>query len=130
MAPVSSEADLLVDNGDEASLRAALELQPDHVDATLALAELIITNGNKDEALRLLARIPETPEVRHLLALARRGDELRTDGSEVSGKLDALLAKVKTDDAARQEFIDLLELLGPTDERTSAYRKKLTSALF
>jgi putative thioredoxin len=37
---------------------------------------------------------------------------------------------VKGDDAARQEFLDLLELLGPEDPRTGAYRRQLTSRLF
>ena len=66
----------------------------------------------------MLARIPETPESRHLAARARLGDELdgrrraATDGIEA--KLDALLDQVRDDDAARQEFVDLLELLGPT----------------
>ena len=43
---------------------------------------------------------------------------------------DALLDQVKDDDNARQEFVDLLELLGPGDPRTAHYRKALTSRLF
>jgi putative thioredoxin len=41
-----------------------------------------------------------------------------------------LLDQVKADDAARQEFVDLLELLGPDDPRTGSYRRQLTSRLF
>jgi putative thioredoxin len=37
---------------------------------------------------------------------------------------------VKADDDARQEFVDLLELLGPEDPRTSQWRKRLTTTLF
>jgi putative thioredoxin len=48
----------------------------------------------------------------------------------VDGKLDALLERVKEDEAARQEFVDLLEVLGPDDPRTPAYRKALTARLF
>ncbi|HLY84427.1 MAG TPA: tetratricopeptide repeat protein, partial [Acidimicrobiales bacterium] len=34
------------------------------------------------------------------------------------------------DDEARQEFLDLLEVLGPDDARTVRYRKELTARLF
>jgi putative thioredoxin len=37
---------------------------------------------------------------------------------------------VKGDDEARQEFVDLLEVLGPADPRTAQYRKQLTARLF
>ena len=37
---------------------------------------------------------------------------------------------MKDDEEARQEFLDLLELLGPDDPRTAAYRKALTARLF
>jgi putative thioredoxin len=37
---------------------------------------------------------------------------------------------VKDDDVARQEYLDLLELLGPDDPRTVDYRKQLTARLF
>ena len=37
---------------------------------------------------------------------------------------------MKDDEDARQEYVDVLELLGPADPRTAEYRKKLTSRLF
>jgi putative thioredoxin len=123
----------LVAAGDEASLRAALELDPGHEAAVVALAELLVGRGAGEEALALLERIPETAETRRVAALARVGDEFATDGGvspEVTAKLDALLDRVKDDEAARQEFVDLLELLGPSDPRTAQYRKALTSRLF
>ena len=49
---------------------------------------------------------------------------------DVEQRLDSLLDRVKADDEARQEFVDLLEVLGPDDPRTAAYRKALTSRLF
>lgn len=45
-------------------------------------------------------------------------------------KLTALLDKVKTDDEARQQFVDLLEVMGPNDPRTADYRKQLSMRLF
>src|SRR4029077_8877746 len=74
LAPATSEADQLADNGDEASLRAALAIDPDHEGAVLALATLLTDRaspGDTDEALGLLARLPETPEVRRAAAQAR-----------------------------------------------------------
>jgi putative thioredoxin len=66
-----SEADMLAATGDEASLRRALEIEPGHAVAVVALAELLVGRGQPDEALSLLARIPETGETRRVAALAR-----------------------------------------------------------
>jgi putative thioredoxin len=40
------------------------------------------------------------------------------------------LSQVKGDEVARQEFLDLLEVLGPDDPRTADYRKRLTRQIF
>jgi len=48
----------------------------------------------------------------------------------VEDTLDGLLDRVKDDEEARQEYLDLLELLGPDDPRTGDYRRKLSSRLF
>ena len=123
----------LVAAGDEASLRTALELEPGNEAAIVALAELLVGAGEGDEALALLERNPETAETRRVAALARVGREFSSDGdagSDVTAKLDSLLERVRDDEQARQEFVDLLELLGPTDPRTVQYRRALTSKLF
>src|SRR3954470_21104732 len=122
----------LIAAGDETSLRSVLELEPGNEQAVVALAELLVERGDGDEALALLERIPENAETRRVAALARVGDEFSANGAstEVTDKLDALLERVKDDEAARQEFVDLLELLGPADPRTSQYRRALTSRLF
>jgi putative thioredoxin len=129
LAPGETEADRLAASGDEASLRAALELQPDHPGAVAGLAELLVARGDRDEALALLERIPETAETRRIAALARVGsDVVGDDGMEA--RLDALLERVKDDDDARQQFVDLLEVLGADDPRTATYRKRLTARLY
>lgn len=117
----------LVKAGDEVSLREALELEPGNEAAVVALAELLAGEDKGDEALQLLARIPESAETRRVAALARVGNAPTDDYDE---RLSALLAKVKADDDARQEFVDLLELMGPDDPRTARYRKQLTAQLF
>jgi putative thioredoxin len=127
-----SEIDQLLDAGDEASLRKVLELEPGNQEAIIRLSQQLIDSGAGEEALGLLARIPETPEVRHLMALARvagDGEPVIPDDG-MTEKLDALLNRVKDDDDARQEYVDLLEVMGPDDPRTADYRKKLTSRLF
>ena len=116
----------LVTRGDEGSLRQALELDPGFEPAVHGLAQVLVDSGRGEEALALLARVPDSPTSRLLAAQARTS--VPDDGYEA--KLDALLEQVKADDAARQEFVDILELMGPTDPRTAAYRKKLTSRLF
>ena len=113
-------------NGDELTagqLTIALQKQrgmrPDAGDA-----------ASKQEALALLSRIPESAEVRHIAALARIDDPSAVVGEGVEAKLDDLLERVKGDEAARQEFLDLLEVIGPDDPRTARYRKALTARLF
>jgi putative thioredoxin len=134
LLPALNEADTLTASGDEASLRQALELEPGHQGATEALARIMIERGEATEALALLARVPETPVVRTLAAQARLVesgvDVSGSDGAQVEERLNALLERVRDDDAARQEFVDLLETLGPEDPRTSSFRRALATRLY
>ncbi len=140
LTPAPSEMDRLIAAGDEPSLRRAVELEPGQERAVLALARHLVDIGSepaRDEALALLARVPETADTRHVAAQARLGDSLgagrnglTADGTGVEATLDALLDKVREDEASRQEFLDLLEVLGPDDPRTATYRKALTARLF
>jgi len=130
IAPSETEADRLVAQGDEASLRKALELDPAHRGAIEGLASLLLDRGEPAEALELLARIPETPETRRLAARARLAEEGGLDQvGDINARLESLLERVKTDDGARQEFLDLLETL-PDEAEAAAWRRRLTSALF
>ncbi len=117
----------LIAKGDEASLWEALEVDPGNEGAVCALAELMVGERRGEEALRLLDRIPENADVRRIAALARLGDEPQDDYDE---RLDSLLGQVKADEDARQQYLDLLELMGPDDPRTAGYRKQLTNRLF
>ena len=134
LAPAPSEADNLVAAGDEASLRRALELEPDHAGATEGLARLLIDGGDGAGALALLARLPETETGRLLAAEARlleAGVDVSDTGrAEMEAKLDELLERVRDDDAARQEFVDLLEAMGADNPRTKEYRRALTARLY
>ncbi len=129
----TTEIERLVAVGDEASLRAALEMESDHADAVTALAALLIDDGRAAEAAELLQRVPETPETRRLAARARveRSGEVPEGGaSGVEAELAQLLVNVKGDEDARRRFVDLLEVLGPDDPRTAAWRMRLSTALF
>ncbi|HJS96752.1 MAG TPA: thioredoxin, partial [Solirubrobacteraceae bacterium] len=53
-----SEADGLVEQGDEDSLRRAHELEPTRADAAVPLARILKDRGEIDEALTVLARVP------------------------------------------------------------------------
>jgi putative thioredoxin len=123
-----TEVERLVELGDEESLRRALELEPDNEDAIVTLGEHLVVDGRTDEALGLLARIPETAETRRVAALARVG--IPESDDDTDAQLQELLPKVKVDEEARQRFVDLLELLGPDDPRTAGWRKRLTAQLF
>lgn len=128
--PQLSEVDALAAAGDEPSLRKALEIEPGHVGAVVGLAELLVArgaDGDVAEALALLERIPESAETRRVAALARVGSAPTDD---IATELDGLLDSVKDDEAARQRYVDLLEVLGADDPRTAGYRKALTSRLF
>ena len=113
--------------GDEASLEEILAADPGHTEAIVKLAGIRVDQGRNDEALALLARVPETDETRVIAARARVSV---TPDDDYDGRLIALLDHVKLDEDARQQYVDLLELMGALDPRTAAYRKKLTSRLF
>jgi putative thioredoxin len=133
LLPAVSEADTLVAAGDEASLRRALELEAGHQQATEGLARILIDRGEAADALALLARVPETAAVRSLAAEARlveSGVNVTADDAELDARLNALLERVRDDDAARQEFVDLLETLGAEDPRTNSFRRALATRLY
>ena len=123
-----TELEKLINDGDELSLRKALEIEADNPAVVTSLAQLLVTRneeGDKDEAIKLLEKTPETPETRRVLAIARLENV-----EDIDSELTELIERVKTDEDARDRFIDLLELLGPEDPRTTEWRQRLTSVLF
>jgi len=117
----------LLAEGSEGAFRAVLDLEAGNEDAIVGLAELLIARGETDEALQYLARIPETERTRVVAAKARVN--LAPD-DDYDATLTNLLDKVKGDDEARQQFVDILELMGSHDPRTAQYRKQLTARLY
>ena len=117
----------LVAAGDESSLEAALQIDPGHEPAVVALANIYTARGEGERALALLARVPETDDVRRAAAAARVSMRPADDFDD---RLAELIERVKGDDDARQQFVDILELMGPDDPRTAQWRKKLTARLY
>lgn len=135
-SPEQTKVDELMEAGDEDSLLEALEVIPGHPGAVVAVAELYVAEGRMDEALAMLDKVPESAETKRVAALARIAVPDAEDladplaGIDVEAKLKGLLDQVKGDDAARQQYLDLLELMGPMDPRTVEYRRALSRQLF
>ena len=119
--------DELLEDASEASLEEVLQAYPDHVEAVTKLAKIYVESNRSEEALDLLKKIPESTETRHIAAQARTGD---ISDSEVLKRLDELLLVVKGDDSAREEFVDLLDVLGPDNAEVVNYRKKLSREIY
>lgn len=126
-----TEQDTILENllaeGSEESLSEILLAVPDHVEAVTGLAMIFVESDRVDEALSLLKRIPESSETRRIEALARTGD---ITPDEIIEKLEYLLEHVSANDDARQEFVDLLDVLGSESEQANSFRRKLASKLF
>ena len=117
----------LLDAGTLEALEEILQAIPDHPEAVIKLAKLYLENGRNDDALELLKRIPESAETRHVAAQARTGS---FPEEEIFEKLDELLLLVKGDEKAREEFVDLLDVLGPDNPAVKPYRQKLSREIY
>jgi putative thioredoxin len=126
-SPQQMQIDLLLQVGDEVSLLQILDMEPGHEEAVVALAQLWVDQGRPQDALALLARIPENEAVRKVAAAARLSQRPPDDYDQ---QLTDLLDRVKVDEDARQQYVDILELMGPEDPRTAGFRKKLTNRLY
>ena len=111
---------VLLAEGNEGAYGQSLELEPANEDAIVGLAELLVARGEAEQALAFLARIPETDRTRRVAAAARVSTQPALITDDYDAQLTDLLDKVKADDEARQQFVDILELMGPDDPRTAS----------
>ena len=140
---VPSEADGLVAAGDEASLRKALELDPNRADALVPLARILHARGEDEAALELLGRAPGNFVAEGLAArigLERAGTPdladafSAADAGDVARALDLLIGALPSADGARDEIrkvvVALLDELGVEHELARDARRRLAAALY
>lgn len=147
---VPSEADRLVEHGDEASLRRAVELEPSRADAAVPLARLLHERGEAEEALTLLAAVPGSFAADGLAARiklereAARGEgptlpELpealsALDSGDHERALDLLIGSLAAADGAKEDIrrvvVGILDELGVEDPLARDARRRLAAALY
>jgi putative thioredoxin len=138
-ALVPSEADELAAEGDEESLRRALETDPRHPVARTGLARLLIQRGDTGEALELLGETAGDFVADGLAARAHLADDEtlrsafeawdRRDYREALERLQEALADPARRDDVRRMMVAIFTELGPQDELAREYRRRLAAAL-
>ncbi len=149
-ALLPSEADGLVAQGDEDSLRRAVELEPTRADAAVPLARILLSRDEVDEALAILVRVPGSfaadglrarielrraaeagtgPEI-PLLAEALDALQAGEDARGLDLLLDALPNADGYRDDLRRVIVGILDELGSDSELARASRRRLAAALY
>ncbi|MGO9960623.1 MAG: tetratricopeptide repeat protein [Solirubrobacteraceae bacterium] len=139
-----SEADELVAQGDEQSLRRAVELDRSRADAAVPLARILHARGAGDEALALLRDVPgsfaaDALAARIELERSDPGPELREafaalDGGENERALELLIGALPSADGAKDDIrrvvVGILDELGVEHPLARESRRRLASALY
>ena len=137
-----SEADALVESGDEAALRQALALEPGRADAAVPLARILHERGEDDEALELLGNVAGSFAADGLAARIRLEQDpalreafVSLDAGETERALDALIAAIAAGGDDRREdlrraVVGVLDDLGVDHPLARESRRKLASALY
>jgi putative thioredoxin len=141
-ALLPSEVDALVESGDEAALRQALELEPGRADAAVPLARILYERGETDVALELLGNVAGSFAADGLAARIRLEQDpvLRQafedlDAGETERGLDTLIAAIAANGDERREdlrraVVGVLDTLGVEHPLARESRRKLASALY
>jgi putative thioredoxin len=144
-ALVPSEVDALVAAGDEASLRKALELEPNRTDARLALARILHGRGETEQALELVDGIAGNFGAEGLAARIRLESDpdvdpaireafTALDAGDLERGLDALVEAIPSADGRtedlRRAVVGVLDELGVEHPVAREYRRRLASALY
>jgi len=138
-----SKADALVERGDEASLRGALELEPHRADAALGLARILAARDDREQARQILSRVHGSFAADGLAArieLEQRAEPDLSDAFEALDQgdeqraLELLLAALGTADGAKEDvrrvIVGILEELGVEHPLARESRRKLAAALY
>ena len=144
---VPSETQLLLEAGDEASLRKIIDNEPGNLDANLALAQMHYRNGDPDGALERLRNVSGNFRADGLAArieLERDGDRPRVreafeklDEGELEEGLDLLLEQLAESDVdddererIRKAVVAVLDELGADHPLARESRRRLAAALY
>jgi putative thioredoxin len=143
---VPSETQLLLDAGDEESLRKLLESEPANVDANFALAQMHYRNGDPDSALERLRNVSGNFRADGLAARIEleRVDRPRVreafeklDESELEEGLDLLLDELAEGDLddddrerVRKVIVAVLDELGVDHPLARESRRRLAATLY
>ena len=139
-----SEADGLVAQGDEESLRRAVELEPSRADAAVPLARILLSRGDADGALALLREVPGSFAADGLaarIALERREPALdldeafaAVDAGDQPTALDLFIGALPSADGAKDDIrrvvVGILDELGVDSQLARESRRRLASALY
>jgi len=129
LAPGATEVDRLLGEGDETSLREALALDANNIDAAVALGDLLRTSDRLDEAEALLTPFERVVAAKTVLARIR----LQRGGVALTGDVDLTLEHLleqSGDETARASLLEVLDALGPDDPRYVTFRRRLASRLY
>jgi putative thioredoxin len=140
---VPSEADALVSEGDEASLRRALELEPGRADAAVPLAGLLHRRGESEEALAVLGNVAGSFTADGLAARIRLeqtdavdvADAFRAlDEGDTERAVDLLIGALPSADGykddVRRVVVGILDELGVEHPLARDARRRLAAALY
>jgi putative thioredoxin len=145
---VPSEADRLVESGDEESLQKALELDPRNAQAAIGLSRILLDRGETEQALETLKPFPhdflaDGLAARVELSASANGtgaDELQAafsawdegDPGEALEQLQAVLADEQDPqrkDLLRRVMVAIFTELGADDPLAREHRRRLAAAL-
>src|SRR4051812_19042320 len=141
-ALVPSQADELIDAGDEQSLRDALALEPGRADAAVPLARLLHERGEDDEALELLGNVAGSFAADGLAARIRLEQDpdlasafAALDSGDTESGLDGLIGAISATDGdrrgdLRRAVVGGPDTLGVEHPVARDARRKLASALY
>ena len=145
---VPSAADRLIVAGDEASLRRAVEVEPSHAGARIALARVLLDSGREDGVVDLLSPVEHDPVAASLIAQVRllsagdgatdpdvRDALARLRAGDAEAALPVLVAAVRGSagemrDLLRRVVVGVFGELGEDHPLTRRYRPELAAALY
>jgi putative thioredoxin len=139
-----SESDELVAQGDEASLRRAVALEPSRADAAVPLARILYGRGDADGALELLREVPGSFAADGLAARIKLEHDgaaealqqafAAIDAADHELALDLLIGALPSSDGARDDIrrviVGILDELGVEHPLARESRRRLAAALY